>query len=94
MAVKDIMRALGGGGSLALVVDAAVGTGKLALVLGEFLFGNVDMLLALFAALSGHIAPRVDWLPAGAVNKVVLGLATLYVLVIVGRLAKRWNDER
>ncbi len=94
MAVKDVFRALGGGGSLALVVDAVIGSGKLALVLAEFLFGNIDMLLAMFAAVSGHIAPRVDWLPAGLVNNLVLALAGLYVLVIVGRLVKRWNDER
>lgn len=94
MAVKDVFRALGGGGSLALVVDAIAGSGQLALALVNFVVGNLDMFLTLFATLSGRIAPQVGWLPENALNYVVLALAALYVAVIAGRLIARWNDER
>lgn len=94
MAVRDFFQALGGGGSLALVVDAVVGSGQLALVLVDFFVGNIDMFLTLFATLSGRLAPEVAWLPEDVLNKVVLALAAIYVVVIAWQIIGEWNDER
>lgn len=93
MALKESLRAIGGGGSVAIVVDALVGTGKFAMVLADFFLGNIEMFIALVATLSGRLAPQLAWLPEGALNKVVLALAAIYVFVIVGRLANAWTDE-
>jgi len=93
MALKDAVAALGGGSTVALVVDAVAGSGQLALLLVDFVVSNVDLFLTLFTVLSGRLAPELEWLPAGALNYVVLGLAALYVVVILGRIANRWNNE-
>jgi len=93
MALKDAAAGLGGGGVVAVVVDAVAGSGHLAMLMVDFLVGNVDLFLTLFTVLSGRLAPRIEWLPEGFLNKVVLALAALYVLVVVGRIVNRWNDE-
>lgn len=94
MALKKTLRGLGSGGAVALLVDGLIGSGQFAIIFADFFLSNMETFLALFATLSGRLAPNIEWLPEGALNKVVLALAALYVAVTIGRLIAAWNEER
>lgn len=56
-----------------------------------FQFGltNLDALLGVFVPLAYRIAPRVSWLPQGALNYGVFLLSVVFVVFALARLAGR-----
>jgi len=84
---------IGRGGALG-TVGAALG--DLVLNSGEFVglvvgwvTSNADLLLPIFSTLRGQIAPRVEWLPTGLLDKLVLAFAVLFLGILGYRLLKR-----
>lgn len=64
-------------------------------VWGLFEFGllNLDALLGVFVPLAYRIAPRVPWLPEGALNHTVFLLSVVFVVFAGVRLAGRAFDR-
>jgi len=84
---------VGRGGALGTVAAAM---GDLLLNSGEFvglavswIIGNADLILPIFSTLRSQVAPRVEWIPAGLLDKLVFVAALVFLAVMVYRLGKR-----
>lgn len=61
------------------IVDAAV----------HVLWANIPSLFTAASVSGLTLAPRVEWLPAGPLTAIALGLGGLYVVKLLSRV---WND--
>jgi len=74
---------------LAAVGDLVLNSGEFVSFIVSWVVGNIDLLLPMFSTLRSQIAPRVSWLPAGVMDKLVFGAACLFLLILAYRLVKR-----
>jgi hypothetical protein len=82
-----------GAGVVGLLIDLLVHSGEFLLALGGFFAWNIDLILPMLTTLGGRIAPRLTWLDQDLINQLVLAAAVLYLVVLLVRISRRWNNE-
>jgi len=84
---------VGRGGALGTVAaamfDLVLNSGEFIGLAVSWVVANADLLLPIFSTLRSQIAPRVEWIPTGLVDKLVFAAALLFLAVMLYRLVNR-----
>lgn len=88
---EKVRDALGGGTLGGLVADLLLTGGDVILAIVTFAFDSIEVWLAL-ASQVVRLSDRVEAIPPGAADKLLAGVASLFVLITVVRLGRRaWS---
>lgn len=97
MNAKKVLSASGITGFVAFLVDVVVNGGDLLLWVAELFVTQGPLLYVLLARLS-RLAPRIEFLPAGSIERALYVVAGLVALVTVYRLVSNvsaaWRSRK
>lgn len=87
----DLKRLVGGGGVAGAVADVLLTGGDVLIALVVFVADSIEVWLALASQVL-RLSDRVEWIPEGTAEGLLAIVASLFVVITVGRLLSRaWS---